>query len=277
MVEILSNLLNNAINYTQEHGEIGIDIEKNNEVYSIGIWDNGSGIQKEDFYALFQPYSRIFRENFNESGTGLGLYYTKQLVESLHGIIKVQSEPNVGSRFLVELNEKFTPAPPDRNEKIGAFFIGLEMAGKTSIIKYFETSKIKTYIPTNALLITRIRTSKKKYDLVDCPGQKKLRYIWEEGLKLAKCLIFVLDISDKEKFTEAKRELDLILSKKTTNGMPLIITYHKLDLNIPMENYQMADSIFKQFNPSNKTFFIQTSINIEFTMYNLQNLILDLL
>jgi signal recognition particle receptor subunit beta/anti-sigma regulatory factor (Ser/Thr protein kinase) len=278
LIEILGNLLNNAINYTQEGGEVGINVQKHDENYSFCVWDNGPGIQEGEFYALFQPYSRlIISSHPSDQGTGLGLYYTKQLVECLKGTIYVQSEPHSGSRFIVELNEKFIPNPPDRQAKIGAFFFGLDMAGKTSIIKYFEKDEMKTYIPTNALLITRIRNSKQNIDLVDCPGTKKLRNLWEDGLKLAKCLVFIIDIADRARFAESFHEFSRIMKKSEIYGMNVIIVYHKIDLEVPYENFRETEIFFNQPFPSHKLFFIKSSIKIDTTMTNLLKIIADLL
>lgn len=277
-MEILNNLLNNAIKYSPEGDVVGIIVSQKNNIYKFCIWDHGIGIQEDDFYALFQPFSQLpNRPKSNEKGTGLGLYHSKQLVEFLDGIIYVESGVHQGSRFIFELPKEITPTYIMKHEKGGACFFGLEMAGKTSIINFFENNLIKTYKPTFALIITRVQDSRKNIELIDCPGQMKLRNIWEEGLKYAKCLVFVLDISDRDRFLVASQEFKRILNNPDTNGMNVLVLYHKIDLKIPVENFREADLLFNIPIPSHKLYFVKTSIKIDDTMKNLKKLISEFL
>ena len=173
-IEILNNFLNNAIKYTPEEGQVGINVSKQNQIFTFCVWDNGVGIQEDEFYALFQPFSQLStRPKSIEKGTGLGLYHSKQLIESLRGIVYVESGIHQGSRFIFELPKVITSKLSIHHNKGGASFFGLQMAGKTSIIKYFENIPIKTYKPTLALIISKIQDADNIIEFIDCPGQIK--------------------------------------------------------------------------------------------------------
>ncbi len=105
-VEIMSNLLSNAIHYTKEKGEIRIEAkkDKNNKHAVIQVTDSGIGIPLEDQPMLF---SKLFRSKnaklMDTNGTGLGLYVTKSLVNVLNGQIYCSSEENKGTTFSIHL------------------------------------------------------------------------------------------------------------------------------------------------------------------------------
>ena len=121
--QIINNLLSNAFKFT-ERGEIVLHIEKNfkrsNKTnITITVKDTGIGIIEEDIPFLFDRFTR-FNQNKNISGTGLGLAIVKSLVNSLGGEIKVISEVEKGSSFMVKLPFTFelTKSPvPERKKK----------------------------------------------------------------------------------------------------------------------------------------------------------------
>ena len=66
----------------------------------LRVEDGGTGMTKEQMSKIFDPY---FTTKQGKSGTGLGLYITKKVVEDHNGSIKVDSTPNVGTTFVVRL------------------------------------------------------------------------------------------------------------------------------------------------------------------------------
>lgn len=100
---ILSNIVNNAIKYT-ESGEVNVDISLINDYAVIKISDTGIGIAKEHHDLIFEEFRQVsegFSRNFE--GTGLGLNITKKLIEKIGGKIKVESELGKGSTFIVTI------------------------------------------------------------------------------------------------------------------------------------------------------------------------------
>lgn len=95
---VLSNLIENAINYTPENGYIGIILENFGTYVKIAVKDSGIGIPKEELGNIF---SRFFRAKnavrVRTEGTGLGLYIAKNIVEMHGGRIWVESEEGKGT------------------------------------------------------------------------------------------------------------------------------------------------------------------------------------
>lgn len=100
--QILTNLLNNAIKYSPEGGDVIVHawLEGDDDL-KIGVQDQGIGIPKEHLGKVFERFHRVNNEdNRKIYGTGLGLYLVKHLVEQVHlGRIWAESELGVGSTF----------------------------------------------------------------------------------------------------------------------------------------------------------------------------------
>ncbi|MBN2109841.1 MAG: PAS domain S-box protein [Methanosarcinaceae archaeon] len=98
--QIISNLLINAIKFTDERGEVSIDVKKERDLLNVSIGDSGIGIAPEDKDKLFQPFQQLDSSYARKyEGTGLGLALVKDLVELHGGNIWVESEPCKGSIF----------------------------------------------------------------------------------------------------------------------------------------------------------------------------------
>ena len=113
LMQIFSNLLSNAIKYTQEGGEIQLlaeECESNSSVYAkyrFLVSDNGMGMSTDFQNTIFDAFTREENSMTNKiQGTGLGMAITKNLVDSMGGIIDVESEPGQGSCFEVLIDLK---------------------------------------------------------------------------------------------------------------------------------------------------------------------------
>ena len=107
---IITNILNNAVKYT-EQGFVNLIINgviKENVVeLNIRVEDSGQGIREEDLDKIFSGFSQVnIKKNKNVEGTGLGLTITKRLVELMDGSISVESEFGKGSVFTVILPQQ---------------------------------------------------------------------------------------------------------------------------------------------------------------------------
>lgn len=113
---ILNNLVSNAIKYNREHGQVSVSVERAGEDLRICVHDTGIGMSEEERAKLFREFSRIKNEKTrNILGSGLGLSIVKRLVEMNGGTIAVESEPDKGSTFRVELK----PAAPEPSAEAG--------------------------------------------------------------------------------------------------------------------------------------------------------------
>lgn len=98
--QVLNNLISNAIKYSPTGGEIRIHGRANDGLLTIGVSDQGLGIAENDLSKIFDRYYRVASTATRSvSGTGLGLYISKQLIEAQGGKIWVESKLGKGSTF----------------------------------------------------------------------------------------------------------------------------------------------------------------------------------
>ncbi len=103
LTQILFNLIDNAIKFTQE-GSITIELDKINkngtDFAVMSIIDTGSGISEEKQSKIFEPFRQVSEGiDRTHEGVGLGLTITKKMVELMNGSIEVESKENEGTRF----------------------------------------------------------------------------------------------------------------------------------------------------------------------------------
>ena len=116
--QVVDNLLDNAIKYTQEGGGVSLSIEVEGESAILMVKDSGIGIEAEHQERIFERFYRVDKARSREvGGTGLGLSIVKHFTASMGGTVGVESEPGVGTVFRVELpladeEEAAAPALP---------------------------------------------------------------------------------------------------------------------------------------------------------------------
>jgi two-component system, sensor histidine kinase and response regulator len=96
------NLVSNAIKFTPKEGKITISLRKNEKLVNLTVADTGVGIEPERMDQIFKMENiRITNGTNGESGSGLGLAVCKDFVMKNRGTIKVESEVNAGTRFII--------------------------------------------------------------------------------------------------------------------------------------------------------------------------------
>lgn len=102
--QMLINLIDNGIKYSDNNGKIIIKTGCNNEECFISVEDNGVGISREHLERLFERFYRVDKaRSRSQGGTGLGLAIVKHIVASFNGNIKVESEIGKGTKFTIKI------------------------------------------------------------------------------------------------------------------------------------------------------------------------------
>jgi len=104
LANIITNLIDNAIKYNERKPEITISTQNENKSIVVSVKDNGIGIPKEYLPKIFETFYRVSNGNIqNVRGNGIGLSYTKKIVEAHNGKISVSSDVGRGSEFRITL------------------------------------------------------------------------------------------------------------------------------------------------------------------------------
>ena len=103
MVQVLSNLVSNAIKYNRPGGWVRVTARLQAGEVALVVADDGPGMSPAQVARLFQPFERLDAPRGTVSGTGLGLALSRQFAQAMGGSIEVDSAPGQGARFTVRL------------------------------------------------------------------------------------------------------------------------------------------------------------------------------
>ena len=149
--QLVLNLANNALTYTEPGGKVSITLLEKEElpnsyvVYNIIVEDNGIGISEEFLENIFEPFCREKDSTLSGvHGIGLGLTIARNIVDMLHGSIDVKSVVDEGSKFTVAFTFRAQPLP---DASIGEAC----MAGTSMSILLVEDNEINREIETELL------------------------------------------------------------------------------------------------------------------------------
>ncbi|KAL4219501.1 ADP-ribosylation factor protein 3 [Mactra antiquata] len=116
----------------------------------------------------------------------------------------------------------------DRELRI--LLLGLDNAGKTTLLKSFASEDISHITPTQGFNIKSVQSSGFKLNVWDIGGQRKIRPYWKNYFENTDVLIYVIDSSDKKRLEETGEELNELLEEQKLHGVPLLIYANKQDL-----------------------------------------------
>ncbi|QPD04822.1 MAG: putative Histidine kinase [Candidatus Nitrospira kreftii] len=111
LFQVLVNLMQNAIDSSRQGGTIRLSVEEEDDIVTINVSDEGSGIAPELLPHIFDPFFTTKTEK-DQKGMGLGLSVSQSLVMAMGGRIAVQTQPQRGSTFSIVLPQ---PIPHDRS------------------------------------------------------------------------------------------------------------------------------------------------------------------
>ncbi|MCK5148246.1 hybrid sensor histidine kinase/response regulator [bacterium] len=101
---IFNNLISNAVKYNKDNGSVDVYLDKVDNLITIKVKDTGIGMNAEEQATLFQEFTRIKNaQTRNITGSGLGLTILKKITALYSGTIKISSQPDQGSTFIVTL------------------------------------------------------------------------------------------------------------------------------------------------------------------------------
>jgi two-component system, chemotaxis family, sensor kinase Cph1 len=104
----LTNLLTNAIKFSRKGQLVKVSAHRVGGSVEVQVSDQGRGIPKEQLEQVFNRYVQAYREDMR-SGTGLGLYIVKGIVDAHGGSVSAESSPGAGSTFRVRIRSAARP------------------------------------------------------------------------------------------------------------------------------------------------------------------------
>ncbi|WP_245723770.1 hybrid sensor histidine kinase/response regulator transcription factor [Pedobacter steynii] len=170
MEKIMFNLLSNAFKYTRKGDQINIELSVLNDYAQIKISDTGVGIGEDDLNKVFDRFYQVNNQEMN-LGSGVGLAFTKRLVELHHGSIKADSTLGVGSIFSVSI--PMSDAAYDERVKVENTVYELSSGTEEEVLR----AEVDAYSDENTELATEITEGEKSKLLLVDDNKEILDYL----------------------------------------------------------------------------------------------------
>jgi signal transduction histidine kinase len=101
--QVLGNLIENAVKYSPEGGQVRVSAAAGNGAVRIAVHDSGPGIPPDQRARIFEKFGRADVEGGSKPGTGLGLFIARSIAEAHGGSLEVSSSPEPGATFTLTL------------------------------------------------------------------------------------------------------------------------------------------------------------------------------
>jgi len=129
------------------------------------------------------------------------------------------------------------------NKEMRILMVGLDAAGKTTILYKLKLGEIVTTIPTIGFNVETVEYKNINFTVWDVGGQDKIRPLWRHYFQNTQGLIFVVDSNDRERILEAKEELEKMLNEDELRNAVLLIFANKQDLPNAMSIAEVTDKL----------------------------------
>merc|ERR1712187_27562 len=145
-----------------------------------------------------------------------------------------------------------------RKQEMRILMLGLDAAGKTTILYKLKLSEVVTTIPTIGFNVETVEYKNINFTVWDVGGQSKIRPLWRHYYQGTRGLIFVIDSSDRDRIEDAREELMSILDDDAMRDAVLLVFANKQDLPNAMAAAEVTEKL-GLYKMRNREWFIQSA------------------
>ncbi|XP_025007432.1 ADP-ribosylation factor-like protein 3 isoform X1 [Gallus gallus] len=143
-------------------------------------------------------------------------------------------------RGLLSILRKLKSTP---DQEVRILLLGLDNAGKTTLLKQLASEDISHITPTQGFNIKSVQSQGFKLNVWDIGGQRKIRPYWRNYFENTDILIYVIDSADRKRFEETGQELAELLDEEKLGGVPVLIFANKQDLLTAAPASEIAEGL----------------------------------
>ncbi|KAJ2993356.1 Arf GTPase arf1 [Globomyces sp. JEL0801] len=136
--------------------------------------------------------------------------------------------------------------------------VGLDGAGKSTILYKLKLDELVTTIPTIGFNVENVQYKNVTFNVWDIGGQDKIRPLWRHYFENTTGIIYVIDSNDRDRIQESKRELTKLLNEDLLQHSRLLILANKQDLPFAMKTNEMIEEM-KLMDIKDRDWFIQST------------------
>lgn len=131
----------------------------------------------------------------------------------------------------------------NKNNDVRVLLLGLDGAGKTTILYNLKMGEVVRTIPTIGFNVESVEYKRLKFNVWDVGGQHKIRILWRHYYQNADALIFVVDSTDDERIEEAAEEIQKMLLEEELKNCSILVMANKQDLSGAMAPSEIAKKL----------------------------------
>ncbi|XP_072791387.1 ADP-ribosylation factor-like protein 3 isoform X2 [Taeniopygia guttata] len=132
---------------------------------------------------------------------------------------------------------------PEQEQELRIVLLGLDNAGKTTLLKRLASEEVSTITPTQGFNIKSVQSHGLKLNVWDIGGQRSIRPYWKKYLGSTDLLIYVIDSADQKRFEETGQELAELTEDESLTGVPLLVFANKQDLVTAAPAAEIAEGL----------------------------------
>ncbi|BEI88963.1 ARF/SAR superfamily [Cutaneotrichosporon oleaginosum] len=145
------------------------------------------------------------------------------------------------------------------NKEMRILMLGLDAAGKTTILYKLKLNQSVTTIPTVGFNVETVTYKNVKFNVWDVGGQDKIRPLWRHYYTGTQGLIFVIDSADRERIDEARLELERILADREMRDCLLMVFANKQDIQGAMSPAEVTEKL-GLLNMRERSWYVHPSV-----------------
>lgn len=152
-----------------------------------------------------------------------------------------------------------------KNREMRILMLGLDNAGKTTILYKLKLGKTSQTVPTVGFNVETVKQKNISFAVWDCGGQERIRPLWRHYFTGTDALIYVVDSSDVDRLQELKRELLRVINDKELSLCLLIVLANKQDVAGAIKPKELIEQFDLNNLPGNHTWSVIPTIAINGT------------
>mmetsp|Transcript_66962 Transcript_66962/g.178587 ORF Transcript_66962/g.178587 Transcript_66962/m.178587 type:complete len:182 (+) Transcript_66962:15-560(+) len=129
------------------------------------------------------------------------------------------------------------------SKEVRILILGLDNAGKTTILYRLQVDEIVQTIPTIGFNVETVQYKNIKFQVWDLGGQTSIRPYWRCYYPNTSAIVYVVDSADAERLKDSKEALDLMLDEEELKGVPLLVFANKQDLPGALSSAEVSDGL----------------------------------
>ncbi|KAL6042920.1 ADP-ribosylation factor-like protein 2 [Balamuthia mandrillaris] len=130
-----------------------------------------------------------------------------------------------------------------KEKEMRLLMLGLDNAGKTTLVKRFNGEEVDEVSPTLGFNINTLEYQGYRLNIWDVGGQKSLRSYWRNYFEQTDGLVWVVDCADKRRLLDCKQELSMLLQEERLAGASLLIFANKQDITGALSSEELTESL----------------------------------